>query len=62
MLQCREVRDFHAITRGEIDFPPVQHTILFSRFQLKSMRAIARAKFTIFNQLMHNHIENDGPI
>ena len=24
------------MTRGGIDFPPVQHTILFSRFQLKT--------------------------
>ena len=49
MLQGRKVSDFHRgkylllernegskITRGEIDCSPMQHTILFSRFQLKS--------------------------
>ena len=32
MLHGRKVSDFRL---GEMDFPPVQHTILFSRFPLK---------------------------
>ena len=45
------------IRQGELDFLPVQHTILSPDFNLKRrirIRVMARAKLIIFNQLMHN--------
>ena len=57
------LRSYSTITRGEIDFPPVQHTIIFSRVHLKisRLRAIARAKLTIFNQFTHSYTYKHDP-